>query len=278
MEIYRSDGDRTAVRQRVADQYRKAPVPMESIFVDTGEFGKTHLLVGGNPGGRPLVLLHGASGNSTAWFGMLGDLEGAFRLYLADIPGQPGLSGSDRPELDGEVMSRWLQLVLDGVGLETVYLGGMSLGGWAAMEFAVAHPEKTAGLAVISPSGIMPPKISFVFRVLPLTFLGKWGQRKLFRLIHGPVPVFPEMLEFARFLSGRFRPMTETPELFTDEELASIRFPLLFIGGEDDVMLDMDGSADRIWNLVSRSRVVLRTGFSHVLPDEGTELAEFFSA
>ena len=276
MEAYKTEEGRYLVRQAVRLSYKACPVETESLTVDSERFGETHILAAGEKSSPPVVLLHGSSGNSTAWFGIVGHLSPEYRVYMIDLPGQPGLSDSRRPGLENGELTQWLAEVLDSLEIEAVYLAGISLGAWLALDLAVHCPDKAAAVALISPSGIMPPKKGFFFRILPLAFMGRYGQKQIFRLIHGPVPIVPEMLDFAMLVSRHYKPMTRTPPVFNDSDLSSITTALQFLGGERDVMLDMPGSAWRLGALVPHAQVTLRKGYSHVLPDERKTLKAFF--
>lgn len=41
---------------------------------------------------------------------------------------------------------------------------GNSMGGWLALHFATAYPQRTSALVLLAPSGIIPPKGSFLDR------------------------------------------------------------------------------------------------------------------
>ena len=276
MEIYKNNTIGEEIRNLIRENYRESPIEVETIWIDSEEFGRTHVMAAGNPAGDPIVLLHGSSGNSTAWFGALAEIGRDYRVFMVDIPGQPGLSSTERPELNVETLSGWLGEVVTELHLNRFGLAGMSIGAWLALAFTIRNPALISGLALVSPSGIKPPRVGFIFRVLPLTFMGRYGQEKLFKMIHGPVPVYPKMLEFAQIISNGYKPMTEVPAVFEDDELSGIDTPMIFIGGAKDIMLDMPGSAERLKKLVQHCRIILRQEYSHVLPNEGSVISDFF--
>ena len=47
----------------------------------------------------------------------------------------------------------WLTATLDGLHLDRVSLVGMSFGGWLALNYAVAAPERVQKLVLLSPGG-----------------------------------------------------------------------------------------------------------------------------
>ncbi len=110
-----------------------------------------HLLEAGNPAGRAVVLLHGMKFQAETWR-ELGTLEALAalgqRVLAVDMPGFGKSTAAERPP--GEVL---LQL-LDALGVNQVLLIGPSMGGRIALEFAIAHPERVAGLVLAGPVGV----------------------------------------------------------------------------------------------------------------------------
>jgi pimeloyl-ACP methyl ester carboxylesterase len=100
------------------------------------------------------VLLHGSGSNSAEWTGRIAELAGRFRVYAIDIIGEPGLSAPARPPLGSDRYARWLDSVLDAMGLGRVPIMAISLGGWLALDYATRRPDRVERLALSCPSGI----------------------------------------------------------------------------------------------------------------------------
>jgi pimeloyl-ACP methyl ester carboxylesterase len=102
--------------------------------------------------GRPLLVLHGASGPGT-WLGCLPELATRHDVLL---PEHPGFGNSDTPAwLDnvGDLANFYLDF-LDQLDLHDVDLVGFSLGGWTAAELAVRNTSRLASLTLVSAAGI----------------------------------------------------------------------------------------------------------------------------
>jgi pimeloyl-ACP methyl ester carboxylesterase len=105
------------------------------------------------PGAEPaIVLIHGASGNLEDMRLALGErLASSHRVILID---RPGHGWSSRPAGDDYATpARQAELVaraLEQVGVRHAILIGHSWGGAFATAFALAFPEQTAGLALLS--------------------------------------------------------------------------------------------------------------------------------
>jgi pimeloyl-ACP methyl ester carboxylesterase len=104
--------------------------------------------------GPPIVLLHGLT--ATRRYVVMGsrtlereghmvvayDARGHGRSTAAPVPGDYGY----------ERLVRDLEAVLDTLGLERAVLAGASMGAHTAVRFALLHPERVAGLGLITPS------------------------------------------------------------------------------------------------------------------------------
>jgi pimeloyl-ACP methyl ester carboxylesterase len=101
----------------------------------------------------PIVLIHGASGNLGDLRLALGDrLARTRRVVMVD---RPGHGWSDRPgRADDASPARQAALIaqaLERIGVERFVLVGHSFGGTVAAAFALAYPERLAGLVLLAP-------------------------------------------------------------------------------------------------------------------------------
>lgn len=119
----------------------------------------------------PLVVLPAAGHAWADYRGILERFAPERRVFALDWP---GFGGSPRPapadfsytaEGYAEVLAGWM----DGLGIARAVLLGNSVGGAAAIRYAVAHPKRVLGLALVSPGGFTPPGI---VRTLAARLLG----------------------------------------------------------------------------------------------------------
>jgi pimeloyl-ACP methyl ester carboxylesterase len=103
--------------------------------------------------GPPIVLLHGLT--ATRRYVVMGSrlLErSGHRVIPYDARGH-GRSSSARDRAYGyERLAADLRAVLDAAGVERAILAGASMGAHTAVRFALHHPERVAGLGLITPS------------------------------------------------------------------------------------------------------------------------------
>jgi pimeloyl-ACP methyl ester carboxylesterase len=135
----------------------EAAHPPSGRFVEV-DGGRLHVLELGQMDAAadlrwPVVLVHGASGNLGDLRIALGDrLAQTRRVVLVD---RPGHGWSDRPggaeDASPARQAALIAQALDRIGLERFVLLGHSLGGAVATAFALAYPERVAGLVLLAP-------------------------------------------------------------------------------------------------------------------------------
>ena len=134
---------------------KRWPVPFEELDIPT-RFGVTHVVAAGPKNAPALVLLHGYTATSVMWAPNIADFSRDYRVYAIDVLGQPSKSMPDEPIGEAADYVAWLTATLDGLNLGRVSLVGMSFGGWVALKYAVAAPERIQRLVLLSPGGFLP--------------------------------------------------------------------------------------------------------------------------
>jgi pimeloyl-ACP methyl ester carboxylesterase len=95
--------------------------------------------------GPPLVYLHSTAGESLRWLPFHDLLASSFELFAPVHPGFGQSGGFDQMRSIEDMAFHYVEL-FDRLGLGEIVLGGVSLGGWIAAEFAVRWPERVRGL------------------------------------------------------------------------------------------------------------------------------------
>ena len=194
--------------------------------------------------GRPLVLIHEMGGTLESWGLVAPLLSGKRRVIRYDTRGA-GFSEKIRGPLTIDTMTDDLIGLLDGLGItEKIALAGTAVGGAIALHTAFRFPERISALVVTSPATFMPPEN----RAATLARVDEFERNGVrVALAATAANGYPEELrgDKQRFEAWCARWLANDPSSFaavyrmladTDlsPELASIKCPVLAIGGEFD--------------------------------------------
>ncbi|MFM0695192.1 alpha/beta fold hydrolase [Paraburkholderia graminis] len=101
----------------------------------------------------PLVLLHGIGSGAASWVQQFEALSASRRVLAWDAPGYgestPVAAASPAATDYASLLYEWLEKL----GIERCVLVGHSLGAIIAGSFAAMHPQRVAGLLLLSPAG-----------------------------------------------------------------------------------------------------------------------------
>ena len=148
-------------------------VVAESRFLDVSAIsGRAHVLISGE--GPPVVLVSGLGNPGALWAPLLAELDG-FTAYAIDQPGV-GLTDHVR-QTTAEVRTlavRFLEQVLDGLGLEQPLFVGNSLGSVSSIWLALDRPDRVAAITHVGCPGLIPGStIPLPMRLLAVRPLGR---------------------------------------------------------------------------------------------------------
>jgi pimeloyl-ACP methyl ester carboxylesterase len=195
-------------------------------------------------GDPPLVLCHGAGGNHAVWYQQVPVFGRHRRVISWDHRGfgrSSARGGPTRPALG----VRDLGAVLAAVGASgPIDLVGQSMGGWTALGFALAAPERVRHLVLAdTPGGITTPELSAALRGLgraPLAPDGELGRHPA--LGASLARRDPARAYLYQMLGAFGEPDLAkiAPALFAsavpDEPLAALAGRVLFVVGAEDAL------------------------------------------
>ena len=225
--------------------------------------------------GPAIVLAHGRGGCHLSWWQQVPALRDDFRCitfdhrgfgYSRDVPDGPGR----------HAFTDDLANLLDHLGIERAYLAGQSiLGGWTCLGFAVAHPDRTAGLILADTSaGIADEHIFSAYRAR-----GEPPANVFDRALSA---AFKERDPVKAFLYAEISALSVTPKeslmdlLLSDDgptprQLTDLNVPTLFIVGEDDIVVPPD-IARMCATFVPGARLEIVAGAGHSVYFEQPEV------
>jgi len=271
---------------------RETGTGVETIWVEVDGL-RVRCLVAGTRGAPPVLLLHGG-GFDAAEFSYRHAIDPLSCLHLVFAPDWPGYGGSDKPDLryDLAYYARFLERLMDTLGIERTVLVGVSMGGAAALSFALRSPERVEQLVLVSSYGLgkdipygrlgyflvhAPIVVDLIYAFLRRSRRSlRWG---LHRIVHDPRVVSDELVEEARHLlnepaSGRaFRSFRRNEVawggLNTDlsDRLGELAAPTLLIHGDRDRVVPVEW-ARRAYERLPNSKLCILRGCGHWPPRE----------
>lgn len=275
--VFTSTQGERAVMRLYDSVLERWPVEYQILEIPT-RHGRAFAIASGDASAPPIILLHGAGTNSTMWVGEISAYSRQHRVYLVDIPGEAGRSAPIRLPLDSPAYSEWLGDVLLHLGVGKSAIVGFSQGGWVALRYAISNPERISKLALVCPGGIIPDKLMFAVRALPLMMLGSWGARQIVRMLYGGRPVPDGVTEAMTVIMRHFRQRIEILPLFSDEELSRLSMPVLLVAGMRDPLRNAKRIAERMRGFVpSLSTDLVREG-GHALSNTVASILPFLAA
>jgi pimeloyl-ACP methyl ester carboxylesterase len=217
----------------------------------------------------PLVLIHAFPLHAGMYEAQANDFPGR-RLLTPDLPGirkEPRLPGG----LTMEAAARHVAAKLDAAGLKgPVAVGGVSMGGYAALEFARLFPERLAALILActragsdSPQAmegryqtaakVKAEGVKVLADSMPQKLIGKTSQAKNPGLVGRAKDLIlengPEGLADALAAMARRRDSTPI--------LPNIKCPTLVLTGEEDILIPPDESRSMAKAIPGAKLVVL---------------------
>ncbi|MEV0374511.1 alpha/beta fold hydrolase [Streptomyces sp. NPDC050636] len=273
--IYKSEAGASEIQRRYQEVLRTWPVPAEHVRVPTRE-GETFVLVSGPIDAPPLLLLHGSGANTAAWRDDITSWSRHFRTYALDLIGEPGLSAPSRPPLASDAHALWLDDVLEGLGITSASIVGMSLGGWLALDYATRRPERVTRLALLCPGGLGRQKMGWLVTALLLHPFGRRGVRRSVGAITGlDTPQARPILDQVALTFTHFKPRTERLPLFSDDALHRLTMPVLVTVGGRDAMFDSEGTTRRVRQCVPHATVNLLPEVGHAILGQADSVLAF---
>jgi pimeloyl-ACP methyl ester carboxylesterase len=225
-----------------------------------GRSGRSTYVMTSGEGTPSRVLIHGGLSEGSVWGGLAGRLNG--RIVVADRPGC-GLSDPvDYRQFDTyrDAAAEWVDEVADGLGERQVDVVGNSMGGYFAIAFALANPERVRRLILAGGPAGLPIDVPLFIRLWGNPIAEKAIRRMKFKdvdsfrsTIYPTAAAHPERIpdELAEieFAAGNlpdfsltsytmFRSITTLrgwrSDFLIDEYLARLDTPTLFVWGDAD--------------------------------------------
>jgi pimeloyl-ACP methyl ester carboxylesterase len=236
--------------------------------------------------GSPIVFIHGLSGSWQNWLEQVPVFAREHRVIAFDLP---GFGASEMPEEKISISGygRFVNALLDELGVGAAAMVGNSMGGFIGIELAIRFPERVERLVLVSAAGL---SIEYLRNERALALLGVAENRLAAytgwmasrsdalarrpgarRLIFGIVAHRPERLPgplVAEQVRGSGKPgFLPALDALTDypirDRLGEIACPTLIVWGAEDKLVPAR-DADEFARLIPNARKVVWPETGHV--------------
>jgi pimeloyl-ACP methyl ester carboxylesterase len=228
--------------QSILDRW---PVAHKEFAIPTS-FGETHVIASGPEDAPPVVLLHAFFATAASWYRNVESLSQSYRVYAVDIIGEGNRSCARKPIKSMDEFLQWFTELIDGLGIDTLYLVGNSYGGFTGAYYAMKLPERIQKLVLIGPAATIHSMPAFYFhmfipKMLYILLPKLPGLKNAMRhsvdwmqngLPPDPSwePLFYHSLVYGLSINQVF------PRVYSKEEFAQIKAKVLLFLGEQEVI------------------------------------------
>ena len=232
------------------------PVESETRMIETSH-GQTYVRISGPVDAPPLVLMHGAGATSLSWIPNIKALSQSYRTYTVDNIYDFGRSVFTKIFKVPDDFVAWMDELFSALDLDdNINLIGLSYGGWLTSQYAVKHPERLDKIVLLAPAAtVLPLGPGFLgpalLSILPHRHFVKKGMETILADLWKKDEAGREYAEYwvdHLDLSFRsFKPkMTVSPTVLSDEELKSLKIPVLFMVGENEKIYSPFKAVERL--------------------------------
>jgi len=267
---------------------RWAPPPSDFIELQLPD-GRTQLVHFRDEGPRsdttPIVLLHGTAASLHTWEGWVKSLSATRRVITLDLPGF-GLTGpSPLGDYSDDAYDSFLSIFFRQLEIGRMVLGGNSMGGGLAWQYAARHPEQVAALVLVDAGGLAVPSeaVPDGFRVpdsrvlhwLAGVFLPRPLVDRSLREVYGdPAKVSAALVDRYFELTLREGNREALAQRLAQRApgahaglLARVQVPTLILWGGRDRLIP-PAAAQRFHEAIAHSTVQVFPGLGHVPQEE----------
>ncbi len=257
------------------ERVKKWPVDSRTQFVDTA-YGQTFVRLSGPAGASPLVLLHGAGGDSLQWIPNIEALSRRYSVFAVDNIYDYSRSIYSQVIKNPDDYVQWLDELFSALGLGNhIKLMGLSYGGWLTSQYALRFPERLAKMVLLAPAGtVLPIRLEWILRAV-LCFLPHryFTKRFLFWLLEDLVKkdednriMLEEEVDAIVVRMRCFKTIRLIrPTVLDDADLMSINVPTLYLVGEHEKIYSAGKAIQRLHKMAPQIK-------TEVIPDAGHDL------
>lgn len=237
--LFKSEQGKQEILQLYDQKLESLSIDFSYKVINTS-FGKTNLIVTGNPQNPPLILIHGSNGCAPIALETYKDLLDSFSVYAIDVLAQPNKSAETRLSMQDDSYGKWMNEIITALNVEQVTLAGFSFGGLVILKTLENDESKIKEVFLSAPAYIVNGNpIKTLFKIfIPMKRYMKTQRPKYVEKFLAEV--FTDRDEFAiKYLSKVFlhfnMDFAPVPTI-TKEKAKAIKTPITLIGAKDDIL------------------------------------------
>lgn len=254
---------------------KKWPVDSQTRFVDTA-YGQTFVRMSGPVGAPPLVLLHGAGGDSLQWIHNIEALSKRYRVYAVDNIYDYSRSIYTKIIKNSDDYVKWLDELFSVLGLGNhIKLIGLSYGGWLTSQYVLRFPGRLDKIVLVAPAGtVLPIRLEWVIRAvlcfLPHRYFTKsflfWLLEDLVKKDEDSRIMLEEEVDAVVVRMRCYKTIRLIrPTVLGDVELKRINVPTLYLVGEHEKIYSASKAIRRLHKVAPQIK-------TEVISDAGHDL------
>ena len=211
--------------------------------------------------GEPLVLIHGYPLDGTTWSEVAPLLETNFDLIIPDLRGMGQSDAVDKTYTVADLASDIAGL-LDYLKIQKTFIAGHSMGGYVALAFARAYPNRVRGLGMISSQFLADPPERKEGRYKTAKDVEEKGISLVVDSMTTKLSADVRIQLFVRDVMqgqkpagviGSLKAMAERPD--SSDLFKSFKFPVVIVHGDADALIP-----------VERGREMKAAFLPHIIP------------
>ena len=227
--------------------------------------------------GEPLVLVHGFGGDKDNFTRMAGHLTAHFRVILPDLPGFGDATRDPAASYRISDQVERLRLFLQALGVQKLLIGGNSMGGFIAGEYAARYPDQVRAVWLLDAAGTEEAQHSpmvqnyFATGDSPLLLRSQADVETLIRATMSRPPYFPDFLKRtlgARAIADYSLHGEILKDISQNSPLLETRYnnlptPALIVWGAEDKILS-PAAANAQQRLFPENQTIVMQGIGHL--------------
>ncbi len=225
--------------------------------------------------GRTVVLIHGAGSNGHVWHHQIDALASKHSPLALDLPGHGRSAGVEGLATVSDY-AQFVAAFLDSLKIDSAVLGGRSMGGAIAMDFALRYPARVEALVLVATAAKFPITADRLAALKAVT-MGRAPQAFVTdgyaqKTIKEKFDIVREgwMEQIKTDPRVRYTDMVACSNFDLSEQISKIDKPTLILAGAED-QGTTPAAAEFIKSKIRGSKLMVIPDAAHNLPNERPE-------